>query len=152
MSPWAGTQASDNRSYGFSLSKTFFYGLIKDNVCYHKEVDMNGIRRWSGLMLGLVGGLILVGHAGAQSGAGAGEQGRYSGSSGSQILQEQMYKDRMRELLGEQAQGGQQPQDMQRSTGMRGAEESNQKMQSDQRQSGKSKGEGTTDDQGKAKK
>ena len=113
---------------------------------------MNNSKRWGCLMLGFVGGLMLAGNAGAQSGTGAGEQGRYSGSSGSQALQEQMYEDRMRELLGEQAQGGQQSQGMQRQTGMKGAEESSQKMQEDQRQSGKSTGDRMFDDKGKTKK
>ena len=88
------------------------------------------------LMLGLLGGLMLAGNAGAQSGTGAGEEGKYSGASGSQAVQEQMYEDRMREFLGEQPQGGQQSQGMQGERGMKGSEESSQKMQQDQRPSG----------------
>ena len=105
------------------------------------------------LMLGFIGGLVLAGNAGAQSGAEAGE-GRYSGASGSQALQEQMYEDRMRDLLGEQAQGSQQsPGSMQRETGMKGAEESSQKMQQDQRQSGSQgrQGDQMIEEKGKSK-
>ena len=111
---------------------------------------MNRSTRSGFVMLGFIGGLALAGNAGAQSATGAGE-GQYSGASGSQALQEQMYEDRMKEILGEPAQGGQQSPGMQRQTGMKGAEESSQKMQPDQRQSGKSTSDHTIDDQGKAK-
>jgi hypothetical protein len=104
------------------------------------------------LMLGFLGGMVIAGNAGAQSEAGAGE-GRYSGASGSQALQEQMYEDRMRELLGEPAQGGQQAPGMQRQTDMKGAEESSQKMQQDQRQSGSQgrQGDQMIEEKGKSK-
>ena len=95
--------------------------------------------RWGSLMLGLVGAMMLVGNAAAQSGTAVGDEaGKYSGLSGSQALQERMYEDRMRELTGGPAQGDQQSQGRQRQTGMKGEEESSQKVQSDQRQSGKS--------------
>jgi hypothetical protein len=110
---------------------------------------MNNSRRWGCLMLGFVGGVMLAGNVAAQSGADAGDQGRYSGLSGSQALQEQMYEDRMREILGEQAQGTQQSQETQRQTGLKGAEESSQKMQ--QGQGSGLRGDQTIDEKGKTK-
>ena len=107
---------------------------------------MNSSRRWNCLTLGFVGSLWLVGTAAAQPASTAGE-GKYSGTSGSQALQEQMYEARMKEILGEQAQGGQQSQGMQRQTGMKGEGESSQKMQ--QGQGSGSRGDQTIDEKGK---
>jgi hypothetical protein len=88
----------------------------------------------SGLILSAWVGLVLVtGTAGAQTGSGAGSaEKNYGGSSGSQILQEQMYEDRMKEILGEQSQG----QGMESQQGIKGSQESSQKMQRDPAQAG----------------
>jgi hypothetical protein len=85
------------------------------------------LQRRSGLIVsGWVSLVLVAGTAGAQMGAGGGER-NYAGSSGSQILQEQMYADRMKEILGEQSQG--QGQGMGGQQGMKGSQESSQKMQ-----------------------
>jgi hypothetical protein len=132
------------------LSKILFYGLMGEmTVCHHKEVLMKRSLRWGCTIGGFLGCVFIAGTAGAQS---AGPGGAGGGSGGSQAVQEQMYQERMKEFFSEQDQGGQQSQGMQRQTGMKGDEESSQKMQSDQRQSGKSTGDHTIDDKGKTKK
>ncbi|WP_447601165.1 hypothetical protein [Nitrospira sp. Nam80] len=89
------------------------------------------LQRHSGLIVsGWVGLVLMTGTAGAQMGAGGGDR-NYGGSSGSQILQEQMYEERMKEILGDQSQsqgGGQQ--------GTKASQESSQKMQREPSQAG----------------
>jgi hypothetical protein len=92
---------------------------------------MNLQRRSGLIMSGWVGLVLVTGTAGAQMGAGGGER-NYGGSSGSQILQEQMYEDRMKEILGEQPQG----QGMGGQQGMKSSQESSQKMQREPAQAG----------------
>ena len=89
---------------------------------------MNFQRRSGLIVSGWVSLVLVAGTAGAQMGAGGGER-NYAGSSGSQILQEQMYADRMKEILGEQSQGQGQGQGMGGQQGMKGSQESSQKMQ-----------------------
>jgi hypothetical protein len=87
---------------------------------------MNGSLRVGSLVLGLGVQVLLAGTAGAQQEATAGDAGRYSGTSGSQALQEQMYEERMRDLLGEPSQMGQPSQGTEQGT--KEAGESSQKM------------------------
>jgi hypothetical protein len=95
------------------------------------------------VLFALFGLVVFAGQAGAQpasSAAGGGQN--YSGLSGSQALQEQMYEARMKEILGEETQGGQ-PQGMGEQKGMKGAEESSQKMQGGPGMKGSSPGDRT---------
>jgi hypothetical protein len=93
------------------------------------------------LLLGLVSGMMLVGNAAAQLGTTVGDEaGKYTGLSGSQALQERMYEERMRQLTGGPAQADQQPQGIQGQTGMKGAEESSQKLQPE-KETGRTKGQ-----------
>lgn len=90
---------------------------------------MNRSLRAGSIVVGFVGCMMFTGTAGAQSAAGTADAEKYSGTSGSQALQEQMYEARMKDILGEQPQGGQPSQGMEEQKGMKGAEESSQKMQ-----------------------
>ena len=94
---------------------------------------MNRMRRSGLIVIGWIGLALVSGTVEAQtaSSAGGGER-NYGGSSGSQILQEQMYEARMAEILGEPSQG----QGMESQKGMKGAEESSQKMQREPAQAG----------------
>ncbi len=99
------------------------------------------------IVLGFFGLVMLAGQAGAQTGSSAaGGERNYGGSSGSQILQEQMYEDRMKEILGEPTAG----QGMEGQKSMKGAEESSQKMQGQSGMKGASSGDRTMGE-GKAK-
>ncbi|HET6675351.1 MAG TPA: hypothetical protein VFG71_08430 [Nitrospiraceae bacterium] len=94
---------------------------------------MNRMRRSGFIVIGWIGLALVSGTVGAQTGSSAGGGERnYGGSSGSQILQEQMYEARMAEILGEPSQG----QGMESQKGMKGAEESSQKMQREPTQAG----------------
>lgn len=94
---------------------------------------MNRMGRSGLIVIGWIGLALVSGTVGAQTGSSAGGGERnYGGSSGSQILQEQMYEARMAEILGEPAQG----QGMESQKGMKGAEESSQMMQREPAQAG----------------
>lgn len=95
------------------------------------------------IVVGLFGVVVFAGQAGAQPAPSAGDAGKYSGLSGSQALQEEMYEARMKDILGEEAQGGQQSQGMEGQKGMKGAEESSQKMQGGSGMKGSSPGDRT---------
>jgi hypothetical protein len=99
------------------------------------------------IVLGLFGVVMIAGTAGTQPASSAEDAGKYSGLSGSQALQEQMYEARMKEILGEEAQGGQQSQGMGDQKGMKGAEESSQKMQGQPGMKGSSPGDQTIEEQ-----
>ena len=107
---------------------------------------MNRSLRGGVIVLGFFGVVMITGAAGAQPASSAEDAGKYSGLSGSQALQEEMYEARMKEILGEEAQGGQPSQEMGGQKGMKGAEESSQKMQG-QSGKGSSPGDQTIEEQ-----